>query len=305
MALLPGVAGAATNELTLDVYPARGELVIRRGGEPLLVYVFATNLFKPYVRELYTLQGTNVLLDAPADHPHHHGLMYGIRVNGVNFWEENDAPGVQAAVGAPETRLLKLPNGVPAASFSQRIHWLAPTNRPGAFAASGKPAPLLIEQRTLTLGVNEAAGEVALEWEAAFEVGEKPVMLHGQNYNGLGLRPIRSFNGVAVFQNSERAPYPPPKQHASLGACWTSMTGRAGERPITLALMADPANPGESRFFTMLEPFTYLSATQGLDREPLEYQPCERFRLRFLLVVWSEAKSADFVQGRCATWLNR
>lgn len=305
MALAAGASAAATNELTLEVREAQGELAIRWGGRPLLVYAFATNQFKPYVRELYTLRGQNVLLDAPPDHLHHHGLMYAIRVNGVNFWEENDAPGVQKHVRILAHRVHRQPGEPPRAEFTQLIHWLAPADRPGARPTSGEPKPLLIEERTLTLSVNEPAGEVALEWEASFTVGEQPVTLHGQNYNGLGLRPVRSFNGAAVFQNSERAPYPPPKQHASIPARWTSMTGRVGEREITLALMASAANPGESRFFTMLEPFAYLSATQGLDREPLEYDPGKRYRLAYLLLLWSEAKSPDVVQSRYAAWRAR
>jgi hypothetical protein len=304
-AVWAGAAAAATNDLTLDVREAQGEIHIRWKGRPLLVYAFDATRFKPCVRELYTLRGENVLLDAPPDHLHHHGLMYAVRVNGVNFWEENDAPGVQKPVRLLAHSLRQSAGNPPRAEFTQLLHWLAPTNRPGARTASGDPKPLLIERRTLTLSVNEAAGEVALEWDAAFEVGQEPVTLHGQNYNGLGLRPVRSFNGAAVFQNSERAPYPPPKQHASLPARWTSMTGKVGEREITLALMAAPANPGDSRFFTMLEPFAYLSATQGLDREPLEYNPGDRYRLRYLLLLWSESKPPGFVQARYDSWSGR
>ncbi len=65
------------------------------------MYAFATNQFKPYVRELYTLRGENVLRDAPPDHLHHHGLMYAVWVNGINFWEERGAPGFEQHVELP------------------------------------------------------------------------------------------------------------------------------------------------------------------------------------------------------------
>ena len=39
-------------------------------------------------RASHYVTGENLLRDAPHDHLHHHALMYGIRVNGVNFWEE-------------------------------------------------------------------------------------------------------------------------------------------------------------------------------------------------------------------------
>ena len=31
--------------------------------------------------------------DAPSDHLHHHGLMFAVQVNEVNFWEERGTPG--------------------------------------------------------------------------------------------------------------------------------------------------------------------------------------------------------------------
>lgn len=302
---LGGAAFVAANELTIELRAAQHELIIRRGERTLLVYAFATNQFKPYVRELYTLRGQNVLRDAPADHRHHHGLMYGIRVNGVNFWEETDAPGLQQPVGAPRHRLVERADGRRSAQFTQRIHWLPRAHRPGARTDIGPPKPLLIEQRTLTLSVDEAAGEVALEWDAEFQVGDAPVMLHGQNYNGLGWRPPAAFDGAVEFQNPDREPYPPPGQHASIPTRWTSATGILDGRNFTLALMAQSTNPGRSRFFSMVKPFAYLSATQGLDREPLEYNPAERFRLRFLALVWSEARPAEAVERRWNAWPGR
>ena len=54
--------------------------------------------FKPYVKELFTMGGLNVLLDAPHDHLHHHGLMFAVAVDGVNFWEESPRAGRQKHV---------------------------------------------------------------------------------------------------------------------------------------------------------------------------------------------------------------
>ena len=48
-----------------------------------MVYSFAPHKFKPYVQQLCTFRGENVLRDAPRDHLHHHGLMYAIKVNGI------------------------------------------------------------------------------------------------------------------------------------------------------------------------------------------------------------------------------
>ena len=160
---------AADRPITIDSnIPTRAELEVRYKGHKLLVYAFATNQFKPYVRELYTLRGENVLRDAPPDHLHHHGMMYAVWVNGINFWEENDAPGVEKHVELPLQYATIDPKGVPTAQLMEVIHWLAPTNRT---TADSLEAALLVEQRTLTLTVDEKNQEVALRWESQFEVG--------------------------------------------------------------------------------------------------------------------------------------
>ena len=63
---LAGTATAANPPISIDSKVDQGELVVRYQGRKLLVYAFATNQFKPYVRELYTLRGENVMRDAPA-----------------------------------------------------------------------------------------------------------------------------------------------------------------------------------------------------------------------------------------------
>ncbi len=100
---LIGSAAAADPPISIDAKTDRGELEVQFKGRKLLVYAFATNQFKPYVRELYTLRGENVLRDAPPDHLHHHGLMYAVYVNGINFWEEKGTPGFEKHVELPRS----------------------------------------------------------------------------------------------------------------------------------------------------------------------------------------------------------
>jgi hypothetical protein len=301
LAVMSLLSVQAKDKLTLGVQDDHGEIEIRFGGKPLLVYASATNQFKPYVRELYTLSGENVLRDAPADHLHHHGLMYAIRINGVNFWEERDAPGVEKPVKFTAHSVGKSATGLPEAKFTQLIHWLASTNRN---AADSKAVALLIEQRTLTLTVDEKAGEVALQWDAAFEVGQSgKVTAQGTDYNGLGLRLPQSFDHVAVFQNSEKSPYVGSKTRDNIPARWTSVTGKAAKAGITLTLFGKPTNAGgNTSFFTLLDPFAYLSATQALDKKPFEYAAGDKFSLSYLLTVYSDPKPTDFLQRRYEAW---
>ena len=61
-----------------------------------MTYQFGGVLFKPYVKELFTPGGVQILRDSPFDHKHHHALMFAITADGVNFWEETPGCGLQA-----------------------------------------------------------------------------------------------------------------------------------------------------------------------------------------------------------------
>jgi hypothetical protein len=288
-------AAAASPPLSITPKLGRGELEVQFKGHKVLVYAFATNQFKPYVRELYTLRGENVLRDAPPDHLHHHGLMYAVCVNGINFWEERNLPGVEKHVDMLHLDTLDA-QGMPGAYFTELIHWLAPSNRAAA---------LLIEQRTLTVAVDEKSQAVALRWDSQFEVGPQAgkVTLHGPNYDGLGLRLPESFNHVARFQNSADQPYTGQNTQNVIPARWTSVSGVMDGRDVMLVMFGRPDNArGEGSFFTMLDPFAYLSVTQRLDKQPLEYAPGDKFTLRYLLTVYSENKSPEFIRRRSELW---
>ncbi len=281
----------------------KGELQWLYNGRPLLVYVFATNQFKPYVRELYTLRGENVLRDAPADHLHHHGLMYAIRMNGVNFWEETGAPGIENSVRLVSHKVGKGQGGLPEASFTQLIHWVAFTNR---HAADSAAAALLIENRTLTLTVDEKNEEVALRWDAAFEVGKNVPRLEefGSQYNGLGMRLPQSLDRTVLFQNSENAPYTGADSRNLIPAKWTSVSGPVDGKEVMLVLFGHPKNDrGDGNFYSLRAPvFAYLSTTQRLDKEPLIYTAGQKYRLRYLLTVYTAGKSREFIERRSESW---
>jgi hypothetical protein len=300
--VLSGFALLQAAPLSLEVNTARSTLEMSLKGQKVLVYAFATNQFKPYVRELYTLRGDNILRDAPPDHAHHHGLMYAITVNGINFWEEKIAPGIEKPVKLLSHRTGETSNGLPQAQFTQLIHWLTPTNRDAADSAA---AALLIEQRTVTVTVDEKAQEIAVRWEGAFEVRRNAgrVTLQGTTYHGLGLRLPRSFDQTARFENPADLPYPANKTQTVIGAKWTSVAGAMDGHDINLLMCGHPSNaPGNASLFTMAAPFAYLSVTQGLEKAPLEYAAGDKFKLTYLLTVYAEPKSRDFLQQRYERW---
>jgi hypothetical protein len=167
------------------------------------------------------------------------------------------------------------------------------------------PVALLVEQRTVTLSVNEEKQEVALSWHSKFEIGARTnrVTLHGSEYNGLGLRLPAAWDHVGRHENSENAPWPAGGKPGAVPARWSSVSHPVGGSTMQVALFARPrGHAGTNAFFTMTEPFTYLSATQSLDKAPLEYLAGDRFSLDYLVLVHSTARTPAQLEERYQSW---
>ena len=293
---------AADVPLKAELKGPATEFTVYYQRQKVLVYSFAPQQFKPYVKELYTLKGDNILRDAPHDHLHHHALMYGIRVNGINFWEEIPGSGVQKPIQILRQETAMNSRGQPQVTFSQLIHWVAPQE---AFLPDTSGVALLIERRTLVLTLDETNQETALQWQSEFQVGTKTnqVVLTGANYHGLGLRFLSELDPLAIHLNSGNTPDLRDNKQDVAGGRWGSVSFDAPGKPMTVVLFGRQDNArGEARFFTMRTPFAYLSATQGLDQEPLAYRSGDKFQLRYLITLYPEIKAKEFIDRRSQAW---
>ena len=298
--LVPGSSARllAAEALTATTAVQPNQWTIRYAGKPVMVYAFDPQKFKPYVQALNTVAGYGVLRDSPFDHLHHHALMYGIKVNGVNFWEETAGCGVEKVVESRAPEISQNATGLPQARMSQVLYWLAPQD---AFLPNTNAPALLIERRTLTLTVNSAARETALHWSSVFEVGPATdtVTLTGANYHGLGMRFLQELDPLATHLTPKGSPdLANGKQDASVYP-WEAVAFHHPERPATIALFGAPGNArGDAHYFAMKTPFAYLAATQGLDQEPLVYKRGDHFEINYLITLYPELKSAEALNER-------
>lgn len=266
-----------------------------------MVYACDPQSYKPYVKELRTLSGKNLLRDAPHDHLHHHALMYGITVNGVNFWEETAGSGVQRVLRTSAPKTTETITGLPRVSLQQEIMWLAAQH---AFLPASNAPALLLETRELRVVANETSGEVALEWNSVFRVPASGtnVVLTGATYHGLGMRFAEDLDSAAEHFFPEGEPdLSGTKQDVSAHS-WMGIRFKTAA-PTTLALIGLPDNGApQTTFFSMARPFAYLSATQGLNAAPKTFKPGEKFEVRYLIVGWSAMKEAPAVHNRARVW---
>ena len=95
-AVFVAVPVAGADETVLRSNETATSLILSDGTRTVLDYRYGEVPFKPYAAQLTTPGGTQILRDSPFDHKHHHGLMFALAADGVNFWEETPASGRQA-----------------------------------------------------------------------------------------------------------------------------------------------------------------------------------------------------------------
>ncbi|MCD4727269.1 MAG: PmoA family protein, partial [Pirellulales bacterium] len=172
----------AQNDSTVSVFD---------GDRLVLRYRYAGVPMKPYTDQLFTPAGVQVLRDSPHDHKHHHGLMFALTVDGVNFWEEHVAnKGKELHKGLSDVKAT-VHDGASRAGFAQKLDWVGPDS----------DKPLLIERREIAVLEADDLGATLVEWRSSLRTppGKKSITLTGSYYFGLGLRFVESMGGGRFF----------------------------------------------------------------------------------------------------------
>jgi hypothetical protein len=209
-------------------------------GQPVATYLARANPHKPYLLELRSPQGHQILRDSPADHVHHHGLMFALVANGTNFWEEHLRPGREETTSVTAD----------GPALCSALLW-----------RDDEGTPLLEETREL-LVVADDDDATALTWRTALAPTGADVTLTGAHYHGLGLRFVPSFDGALSFLHPAGAESTAVRGSERLGTgAWAACTGAVDGHEVTVVMMSHPDNRPSTRWFTMVTPFAYLSAT--------------------------------------------
>jgi len=256
-------------QITVDVNSVR----IQAGKSSVLQYRYGDVPFKPYVKELYTPAGLNILLDAPSDHLHHHALMFAVAVDGVNFWEE--APTAGHEVHDVFGNVWADAND---AGFKESVRWSASQDRPYS----------LLENRAITVCRVPQVNATVVAWRSRFELSKdvRQVTLSGSHYFGLGLRFVRSMDGSAFFNADGKEGTIFRGDERLVQSNWCAYTAAVNGKPVTVAMFGHPANPRPTTWFTMAKPFAYISATLNLHAEPLVVPADRPLDLQYAVVAW-------------------
>ena len=286
--VLMALEGLGEN-MTLSHDEDHGTVTLSKGDQTVWLYTYGDVTFKPYVKELRTPKGRNVLLDSPPDHIHHHGLMLALGVDKVDFWGEHDP----AAVGTQSTGAVKM--NQEKLGFASEIHWNGPDG-----------ARLLEEERTLLWHEDENASPTLLTWSSCLAApeGAEKALLWGRHYFGLGMRfPGGMTGGTFLFADEGESTPVRGTEHLTCGR-WCAIQGKVGGEPVTVAQFDHPRNPRHpARWFTMNAPFAYLSATLNLKEKPLAIAKGEPVSLLYGVAVWDGHTAREQIEAQYRAWL--
>ena len=273
------LSNTALAEEPMRIAMEANSVSVHQGKRSLLCYRYDDVPFKPYVQQLYSPGGINVLRDAPHDHLHHHALMYAIAVDGVNFWEEQTEPGRQLHKRFSDMRIGKNGDKLQA-GFSEQIDWINPRSR----------ELLLKERRTIRVCRLGDVKATLLSWQSSLAVpsGKKSMTLTGSHYFGLGMRFLESMDKGGEFLNAAGQAGDVVRGAERLArADWCTYTAKADGKTVTIAMFGHPENQRHpTHWFTMTTPFAYLAATLNLHKEPLEVISDKPLELRYAVAVW-------------------
>jgi hypothetical protein len=294
------LAGGAVSALA-DREPGRrivdrSCVTIYRGCDPVFRYRYGGVRFKPYVDALWTPGMVNLLRDSPHDHLHHHGLMYAITVDGVNFWEEAKAPGVQR-VRRPLEPVEFWSDRCDGLGVSGMVEWVNP---------QAENQVLLLEKRQITW-MRLVEGETPptiVAWSSRFTLpaGREQAVLSGTAYHGLGARFVESVDREARLFNADGGQGVDGTNAKT--SKWCALHAEADGKPVTFAMFDPPkGNPRPAVWFTMIEPFTYMSATWGLDQKPLTLKAGETVSAYYAVAAWDGHVKPEEIDATYKRWV--
>ena len=284
----------AKNPLSVTV--EAGRVAIRTNDQLMLTYHYGNVPYKPYIKQWRSPSGINILRDAPHDHLHHHGLMFALMVDGVDFWGEvnSKTPGLEAHRGLTDVQVDGR-HGMNRAAFTEDLDWTTPAEQ----------KTLLQERRTIEVyqSADLAASLMTWQSELGLPAGKPSAEISGRHYFGLGMRFVQSMDLKGYFVNAEGKTGHDGTN--DMQSKWCAYTATANRKPVTVALFDHPDNLRHpARWFTMLDPFSYISATLDVHRKSITLKQGETLQLRYGLALWDGRVEPQQIDQLYRRWLS-
>jgi hypothetical protein len=185
---------------------------------------------RPFVHPLRTPAGHVLTVDAPDDHPWHHGLWFTIKyVNGDNYWEEMAPYGVLRHDGPPA--VTSAADGV---SVTGRLDWIAPDRETVVLRERRSIHYRRLDDDSYALDL-----DITLDAEVDCELDRTPFNGEWGGYGGLALRGAPGLVDSTLTVEGEE----PGTRLLGVRSRWLHLAGRVDDADVGVLILDAPGNP--------------------------------------------------------------
>jgi hypothetical protein len=267
------------------------------GDRPVFRYRSTGVPMKPYADQLFSPAGVQVLRDSPSDHKHHHGLMYAVKVDNVDFWAEFTSQyGVQRPQSLSGIKATTH-DGVGQAGFVQQLNWIGPAS----------PKPMMVERRAINVLSAADLDATLVQWCCCLQTppGKDSIVVGGDHYFGLGMRFLVSMDRGGHFFNADDKTGSIVRGDELLTPTkWCAYTAKADGKTVTVAVLDHPGNLRHpATMFTMNTPFAYMSATRNEWKQPITVKAGHPLKLCYAVALWDGEVDKATVEKLYQRWL--
>lgn len=251
--------------------------------------------YKPHFHPLNTPCGHTVSLASPHDHKHHKGLMYALRTETCNFWEETPTTSHENVGIQRHLRFDQVIGSGEQVGFQEMLEWQD--------SISGQI--IITESRDIRCRMLPERNAFLWQWSTWLVAQQNCTLIQSQwshvapngrktNYHGLGLRFCREFGGGTgnnqVVVNGEVHLFTDamgmiPEQVAYIGSfdgCWPPAKGYVEFRQTQ-----------KNGLFVYSDPFAFLSLGPS-NISPFEWQAGNAIEEQYSILISDFGNQSEF-----------
>jgi len=147
---------------------------------------------------------------------------------------------------------------------------------------------------------------VLVDWRTLLKLptGAEEARLTGSHYFGLGMRFVRSMdkNGTFVLSESDEGEVVRGDEKLYRGR-WCAYTANVEGKTVTVAIFSHTGNRRATTWFTMKDPFAFLSATMNLHKAPVTLKAGQRISLVYGIAAWDGKIEPAQIERTYQLWL--
>jgi hypothetical protein len=321
------IAGAAADAVKVTANEAQKRVDVTVNGQPFTSYIWPDTIKKPVLYPIRSASGLLVTRGYPldpkpgerVDHPHQVGLWFNYgNVNGLDFWNNSDAikPEAASKYGTiHHKKVVSTRSGAGRGELAVEMTWDTPDGK-----------TLLVEQTRFVF--ESQPGLRTIDRITTLTAQGQKVSFTDNKEGVIGLRVARGLeqpeNRAQVLSDAQGKPekVATPDNSQVTGSYtssegqtgdkvwgtrgrWTMLTGKVDGKPVTLAILDNPSNPGfptywHARGYGLFAANTLGQKEMSNGKETLDLalEPGKSATFRYRILVLDGTATTDQIEAQ-------